>query len=813
MPFIALLFGLRALSQPSPGSQVISPPVNKSGSPDTSWLTREWPATWITMPGSSPDGYGVYLFRKLIDLSVVPSALPVLVSADNRYKLYVNDSLVSLGPARGDIPHWKFARIDLAPYLRAGRNCIAAQVWNEGGDRQEAQLSYRTGFILQSVEPEGQMLNTGSSWKCIQDSAYSPLKVKVHGYYVAGPGQLVDMGKLVKGWWTAEGDPTTGNGPTTDHPETNWKNAQPITRGVPKNIPTSFASTTAWLLVPSTLPPMELTRQRMAAVRRVEGVAVPDGWPGRAAPLTIPAGTTATLLLDQSFLTNAYPTLLFSKGRHATLSLTYAEALYTHVPVKGDRSVVEGKTIIGRKDSILSNGSENQLFTTLSWRTYRYIQLRIVTSDQPLVLEDIYGTFTGYPFQNKTQLVTDNPVTDSLFAIGWHTARLCAVETYMDCPYYEQLQYAGDTRIQALVSLYNSGDDRLVKNAIEQLDDSRQPEGVTLSRYPTQMPQLIPPFSLWWIGMLHDYWMYGRDTAFAMSKLPGVRQVLSFFQHFQQTDGLLLGLPYWTFTDWVNSPGWATGMAPVGADGHSSVLDLQLLWAYQLAADMEDRGGMKEYARIYRNYAAQLKKSIRNTYWDPRRQLFADCPDKALYSQHTNTLAILTGLVDGPAAKRLAGLLLTDTSLAPASIYFKYYLHQALTMAGYGNDYLSWLDKWRENIRLGLSTWAEMSDVGASRSDCHAWGSSPNIELFRTVLGIDSETPGFTSIRIEPHLGSLHHISGQMPHPNGTIAASYVLGKDGWTIIISLPNGTKGRMLWKTREYPLKAGENKFILQ
>jgi len=44
------------------------------------------------------------------------------------------------------------------------------------------------------------------------------------------------------------------------------------------------------------------------------------------------------------------------------------------------------------------------------------------------------------------------------------------METYMDCPYYEQLQYVGDTRIQAMVSLYNTGDDRLMRNAITQLD-------------------------------------------------------------------------------------------------------------------------------------------------------------------------------------------------------------------------------------------------------------------------------------------------------------------------------------------------------
>jgi hypothetical protein len=766
----------------------------------------QWKAPWIAMPGATADGYGIYLFRKSIAFQTVPASLPVFVSADNRYKLFVNDSLVSLGPARGDVAHWKYATIDLAPYLRPGGNCIAAMVWNEGEERQEAQLSFHTGFILEAATAEGRALNTDTSWKCTRDSAWSPIKVKVPGYYVAGPGELQDMSKHVPNWTN------------TNSPETGWKRARVVAPAVPKNIPTSFAPTTAWMLVPSTLPPMELTRQRLAAFRRAEGVVVPADWLQRPASLTIPAGTTVTLLLDQSFLTNAYPTLVFSGGLHATMSLTYAEALYSRAPgksewpMKGDRSDIEGKIIIGRKDSILPDGSANQVFTTLSWRTWRYIQVRIVTKDQPLVLNDIYGTFTGYPFQKRATFKAGSSELDSMFNIGWHTARLCAVETYMDCPYYEQLQYVGDTRIQALVSLYNSGDDRLVKNAIEQIDNSRQPEGVTLSRYPTQMPQLIPPFSLWWIGMLHDYWMYGRDTAFVIDKLPGARQVLSFFRRFQQPDGSLRGLPYWTFTDWVNSPGWETGMAPVGADGSSSVLDLQLLWAYQLAADIEGRNGMKEYAEQYRQYAAQLKKTIRNKYYDQKRQLFADRSAKDLFSQHANALAILTGVADRSELKDLSRLLLTDTSLAPASIYFKYYLHLALTRAGYGNDYLSWLEKWRENIRLGLTTWAEMSDVKSSRSDCHAWGASPNIEFFRIVLGLDSETPGFRKIRVEPHLGTLQNVSGEMPHPNGMISASYKFENGKWDIRIALPAGTSGRLLWQGREYPLKAGENKYSL-
>jgi alpha-L-rhamnosidase len=46
----------------------------------------------------------------------------------------------------------------------------------------------------------------------------------------------------------------------------------------------------------------------------------------------------------------------------------------------------------------------------------------------------------------------------------------------MDTPYWEQLQYVGDTRIQALISYAVTGDDRLAKQALKAFDDSRIPK-------------------------------------------------------------------------------------------------------------------------------------------------------------------------------------------------------------------------------------------------------------------------------------------------------------------------------------------------
>jgi alpha-L-rhamnosidase len=754
---------------------------------------KEWNADWIAAPNDPGNHYGVYYFRKTINLPAKPASFIVHVSADNRYKLYVNGTLVSLGPTRGDYYFWNYETVDLASWLVAGKNTIAALVWNEAEFRPEAQISFRTGFILQGHSPAEEILNTNTSWKCIRDAGHQP----VPGYFfAAGKGEMVDMNQAVKGDWTADG-----------YDDSNWPPAAKVSDGRLKGM----AWGTDWSLVPSPLPPREMTYQRIPVLRMATGMSVPPGFPKEKTSLTIPANTTVALLLDQTYETNGYITLNFSGGKDAGISLGYAESLYekgSKGTAKGNRNEVEGKEFIGRKDSLIADGSKDQSYTTLNFRTFRYIRLFVQTKNDPLVIDDLYGTFTGYPFKRASVFNTADTEINKMLDIGWRTARLNAWETYTDCPYYEQLQYIGDTRIQAMVSYYNTSDDRLARNALNEIDDSRLPEGVTRSCYPTKGTQVISTFSLWYICMLHDYWMYRGDDGFIKNKLPGERGVLDFFSKYQLPDGSIKDMPYWAFVDWVGN----MGGGPKGSDGCAAIYDLQLLWAYQWAAEMEARIGLHDYAVIYAQKAAQLKATIRRKYWDPVKKLYADTKEKTGFSQHVNSLAILTGMVSDADMAAVANALLNDKNLTQCTIYFKYYLNQALVKAGLGDHYMDWLDIYRENMAMGLTTWAEVSDVNTTRSDCHAWGSSPNIEFFRTVLGIDSYAPGFSQIKIEPHLGSITHVSGEIPHPNGKVAVAYALEKDKWNIKISLPSHTSGKFIWKNKTYLLKAGENEWVI-
>lgn len=776
-------------------------------SPDI--LHKRWSAFWLTAPGAPAHGYGVYHFRKTLQLAQKPKHFIVHVSADNKYKLYVNGEQVSFGPASSDVYNWNFETVDIAPQLQQGVNSIAATVWSFGEDRQEAQISYQTGFILQGDTQEENAINTNKSWKCMQDKAYSPLQPQlIYTYYAAGPTEKLDYNVYPSGWQTASYD------------DSKWQQAQQMFEGLPKGV---FNYTLGWMLTPRAIPQMELTKQQLQAVRKTNGISVGNEFLQGDKSFTVPANTKVTLLLDQSFLTTAFPVLQFGKGKNAMISLGYAEALYIDdgskdwraQNQKGNRNEVEGKRFVGTKDEIICSGSEDETFSPLLFRTYRYINLQIETKGEAVTIKNLYGLYTGYPFIFNAGFNSSDASLEKIVEVGWRTARLDAHETYMDCPYYEQLQYVGDTRIQALVSLYNSGDDRLVRNAISQIYNSLMPEGITLSRYPTANAQEIPTFSLIWIGMLHDYWMYRGDTAFIKKNLQASRMILNFFNQRQQTDGSLRNVPYWIFSDWCNGKNWHDGIAPIGKDGSSAMLDLQLLMAYQMAVDMERQLGLHELADKYAQAIATLKQSIVTNYWDDSKKLFADTRDKDCYSQHTSTLAILTGVITGADATALAQKILDDATLSKASIYFRYYVHRAYNAAGLGNKYTQVLGVWKKNIEMGMTTWAEIDDINRSRSDCHAWGSSPNIELFRIVLGIDSDAPGFARVKIEPHLGELKQASGFIPHPAGKLSASYKFNEPTkkWSVAIYLPANITGTFFWKGKEYALISGETKMELE
>ncbi len=742
-------------------------------------------AQWITAESKTTNAPNcVTHFRLHLPLKAKPGKFVIRASADSVYRLFVNGLPVASGPASGDPGKWRYDVIDFAPHLVAGDNVLAAVVWHPAGPwtAPVCMMGKAPGFFLEGESSS--IVNTGTGdWRAFVNPAYSPLKAKVNGYFGLGDFEQMDARHYPWGW------------ETTAFNDREWLKA--------------VLSPEEYTMVPSEIPPLEHRPERLARVRKAEGVTVPEAFLAGKHPVVIPPKTNATVLFDRGELINASPELTISGGRGSRVKTGYAEALFGEKRAKGNRDIVDGKTWVGSADEIIADGGTNRLYRPLWFRTFRYLQLEIQTADEPLTLVDLRGESTGYPFVERAAFDAGDAELKRIWDVGWRTLRLCAVDNFYDCPYYERLQYAGDTRIEALVSVYVSGDDRLMRKAIDLFNDSLGDGGLTASRYPSKLRQTIPTFCNWWIAMIDDYRLLNGDKEFIRKLLPAMESVLRRFETFTDPETGLITFSQagqWDFVDWAGHLSHGKERKE-GMREPSGLLSLNHVYALDRAAEIMRYLGDETKAREYQTRSERLRKAVYARCWDKEKGVLADDPRLNRYTEHMNLLGILTDAIPPVQQRAVMGKILAgEPQMTRATIYFRFYYNRALVKTGLADRYLDTLGLWRDQLKLNLTTWAEQPEP--SRSDCHAWGSSPNYEFLATVAGITPATSGFSRVRIAPSLGPLQKITARMPHAHGMIGVQLQrVGMSGITGVVTLPAGLSGTFEWGGKTIELKPGE------
>ena len=752
-------------------------------------------AEWIGSGRGDFNDTGLYLFRKQLELTTKPDRFVVHVSADNRYRLFVNGAQASWGPTNSDLAHWNYETLDLAPFLRPGSNQLAVQVWRAvPGASPARQISRRLAFILQGDGPQEHIANTNPTWRVIEDPGFDPIRhrsVEVGGGYIAGPTDRLD-GRLHPWGWM-----------DTEFNDAAWLAAVSIGKGNHAGLNTHRG--TPWLLEPRQIPAMEEQDEpigKLVFVAGLEGVRTENFG---VRPVRIPANTRAEFLIDHRVMTMGFPKLVVSGGKDARIRLQYQEALFQTDGTKGNRDDWENKAMKGYYDEFIPDGGAQRVFVPLWIRVFRYVKITVETAGEPVAIESFSNRFAAYPLKEKARFASSDPTLERVWDASWRTARLCALETYMDCPYYEQLQYIGDARIQALISLYISGDDRLARRSLEAFGASLQPMGLTKSSHPSRDTQIIPPFSLIYIFALHDFYQLSEDTRFIEGLLPGTRFIVDWFlRRIDPATGMLGPLPYWNHVDGGVAE-FSEGAPPGTEEGGSAHLSLLLALALEKAAELTSlshRDGEKEF---YCERAQALKDAVAKYCWDEKRQLIAETSAKTLFTTHTNSLAVLAGVAPG-GREALARRLVEDSSLVQPTLYFDFYVFEALASAGLGDLVLPRMDKWKEFVAMGLSTFPEHGVE--SRSDCHAWSAHPLYALLATTCGIRPDAPNFKSIVISPSPGELTEFDGEMPHPRGNIRVQFKRSRETLAYSIHLPHGLQATFRAHGREIKLHAGEN-----
>jgi hypothetical protein len=784
------------------------------------WDRGLWPAKWIGHPkvlGTEP-AVTAYRCHFTLDKS---TALRLHVSADERYELFLDGKRLGRGPQRSDPEHWRYETYE--GMVSAGKHTLVARTWWLGPTAPApcAQMSVCPAFLLAAEGAMAAHVNTGTAaWTCKRLAGYSFPPVLPDMLWF--PGARVHIKGEAYPWGVERGE---GEG---------WEAPQVLQAGV--NALAFSEAPNGWLLEPALLPAMLDEPRHVGMARQVEAAEGPDTRPVAIDParhlqpeapawgrllrgegvVAIPPNTRRRVIIDLQEYYLGYPCLTTSGGAGALVRLLWAETLFEQprdsigiydIRPKGNRDAIDGKYFVGIGDTFEPDGGEHRTFETLWYEAGRYIEAYVQTAEAPLTIESMLFHETRYPHHCESYFEASDERLEKIAPIARRTFEMCSHETFMDCPYYEQLQYAGDTAVEMLINYVSTRDDRLARQAIVAFDYSRRSNGLTQARYPSRIPQMIPPFALSWVRMVYDYAHWRSDLEFVERRLTGVRGVLDAYTRLISADGLVVAPMGWNFQDWV--PAWKQGLPPAAHSGVNGILNWQAIIAFQQAALLESLVGQTELGEYHRRVADRIADSM-GAFWDPDRALYADDLQRTSFSEHAQALAILSGRLDEHHRALVGHNLLNDANLERATFYFSFYLFEAYRLLGRVDKLIQRLAPWFEMSALGLRTTPEMPEP--TRSDCHAWSAHPLFHFAATILGVRPAGPGFRTVRIQPQLGPLKSARGTVAHKQGLISVDVQRNSTGpgAKVSITLPPALVGELRWGNQVYPLRSGVNEW---
>lgn len=706
------------------------------------------------------------LFRGRLLLAEKPDNAPIQITADSRYKLYVNGEFVETGPARGNEKTWYVDAVDISPWLHQGENVVAVEVLRY-------PAAHGAGcFGVVRTETPGLHIRTELSveWKC-----------RLHHGFEIVPENPWFSPLMIYERVTADG--TLAGWREPGYNDGNWvfpayyaqDELPPILR--PERH------------IPRPIPFLYRTKRQFTGISKGTdewGALVKDG-----KPLTIPAHTTVSADLDAGELTTGYLRVSMAGGAGAKLTLLQAECYagdivpkddpYKSLPRKGDRTDASLQ-LYGHTDEYCAAGygtaERPECYEPYWFRAFRFIRVTVETGDEPLTLLGIGYEETGYPLEVRAKVKTSDPSMGPVWELCERSLRRCMHETYADCPFYERLQYAMDARSEILYTYAISNDDRLARKCMDDFATSLRQDGMVNCSAPNYETNVIPGFGIYFIGMVYDHMWHFGNRHVVQKHWDTVKHILDFFHQRLDERGLVgkigdVNRPgqFWSFIDWTT--GWddTDGVPPATKLGPITMESLLYILGLQYAAELAEYLHLPWQAHDYCTEASEVKAAV-NRWCAGEDGLYQDGPGIGQYSQHCQVFAALTE-TSSPAQGRhnLELTLKHPERFEQCSVAMCWYLFRALEKCGlYRYTDRLW-NIWRQMPAQHLTTCPE--DPLLSRSDCHGWGALALYELPAAILGVRPGKPGFEEIMVAPQTENLDWAEGIVLTPKGDVSVSW----------------------------------------
>jgi alpha-L-rhamnosidase len=493
----------------------------------------------------------------------------------------------------------------------------------------------------------------------------------------------------------------------------------------------------------------------------------------------------------------------------------------------------------------------DQHFVSHRRRGFRYLSLTLRNMARPLLLHQVSAQISTYPVEARGAFRCSDSLLNTIWETAAYTVKLCMLDTYTDCPAYEQAFWVGDARNAALVNQVAFGAHELTAHCIAltalSLSDEInaikpayiQRDHLTTSHVVSGWFNEIPMWTFLWVWMIWEHYLYTGDVALLASHYPAVKLCLQRCERFLSARDILAIPDVWNLVDWAAMDLEDEGEVTANTALMARSLDLAAEMATVLSQDTDAEG--------FKGLAQRLRVALNSYTWSDVHQGYVDtlrdadayaayCQKaqgnglpiitidafmhKQRVSECTNTLMLLCRCV--PSERYEATLRFTlaardgkfrgsgpheahlgnpNELVTVGSPWFLFFTLETLFGEGYADVAINILrDQWGRMIEKGATTFwemfpAESSDgrpIHWSRSLCHGWSAAPTYFLSSQVLGVIPLVAGYRKIRIQPQSLGLTWAEGRIPTIHGDIFVRWRKGDDGQLLLTyHVPGGVE----------------------
>jgi hypothetical protein len=698
------------------------------------------------------------LFRKTFEMDKIPDEAIISISADVSYRLFVNGIFVCQGPPNigsdyfdSAVPqHWFYTCHNIKKLLLNGKNTIAVEVYNHSNEISETTTG--EGKLICDLETGAQkpILASDATWKCNVDTSFKSFGNK---YFMDANLEPIN--------WTSP-----------DFDDSKWEKAS--VKVLPKD---DFL--------------------------RCSQIPVTFRHPVKPEKILITRNDSTMVVNPSAVFTTKTTQTAFTLDFGKNITAWYSIKVDAH---KGDTIKIfpfeKRKTSINRSLTFICKEGRNS-FAAPYLSVFRYLKVE-ANSIQGMVIENIDVEFSTYPVNHTGEFVCSDTTLTMLWNITRHTAQLCMNDMFYDSPMHQEPNACtGDYFIESLISFYAFGDPWLCRQTLVKT-------ALMLEKNNNDM--FHTSYSLLWVQMLHEYFLFTGDTALISELLPHVNRLNELFETYLDEDFLVSNAPDYMFMDWIkidkfnaHHPPAVIGMGYMTAFYYKSLKDAAYLNALLNNKTKSDKN---------LDLAQKIKAAMNYWLWDQEKKLYKDGiafrskasnhwffpPDEDIvtYSPHVNTLAVLYDIApeDQQATIMKYVLRQNEIDLQP---YFTFFVLSAISHINtFNTDGLEVLKKWKKGIDTETFTlkenWQDVTETGYKGDYSHAWGGSPLYFLSREILGVRPGKPGYKVIEITPFVSDqINWARGKVPvNNNDAVEISWENHKNDYFLSITIPSGYCG---------------------